>query len=230
MVETKLVLPSRLEPLLDEPRDDAGEAGGDGLCDEGPLLHQVAGHVHLVPLACQVQERVLAVSLGSVFAVQRHVDVELHLLHQVLDDVDVAGRAGGENERRVVEEVEVGAVLDEVAEDAQLPFDAGDEERAEPAASVLELGVVVHEESDYVHAAYLGGSEYRGAEWGTDVRVDPSFEEVSHGVVLTLHAGVEDGLFDDSLGNRCVGVLRLVEEALGRRFGVEKFLESFRVT
>ena len=114
MVETKLVLPSRLEPLLDDLGDNGRVLRRDGLCDGGPFLHQVAGHVHFVPLACQVQERATPIVLPPV---RLFVDVEIQLLEEVADHVHVAGGAGREGEGRVEAVAEVGPAVGEEPED-----------------------------------------------------------------------------------------------------------------
>ena len=134
--------------------------------------------------------------------------VELHLLHEVLDDIDMAGRAGGKNERRVVEKVEVGAMLDEVAEDVQFALDAGDKEWAEPTTCVLVLSVVVNQQLNDVCASNLGGGKYGRAEGCTDVRVDTRLQKAFHDVVLTFHAGVEDRFLHNPFRKWRVGILR----------------------
>ena len=86
----------------------------NGPRDASTTLNEVLHNALLFHLASYVQKRVLSIGLLSA---RRMVNVDAPLFDEILDQVQVARYAGREDQRRVVERVQVGPKFREVLED-----------------------------------------------------------------------------------------------------------------
>ena len=75
---------------MDDALDDWREAGGNGLRDEGSLLHQVAGYFNFASATCTVEKGIFTIRFNGVFPMDSTVDIELHLFHEIFDHTKLA--------------------------------------------------------------------------------------------------------------------------------------------
>ena len=174
------------ELVLQEALDDGRELAGDGLRDEGPAVHQEGGHLQLPPAAGGVEERVLPVCLEGVLPSDGAVYVVPGLLHQVLHHGEVARGAGCEDEGRVVEDVEVGAPVHQVAEDVQVPLHAGDVHRTEASLDPPVVRSVIDQQLNQVNVSRLCGGMDGRSDVGAHVDVDGGFQQGGNDVIVPV--------------------------------------------
>ena len=183
--------------MLDDHREPRKDRASDGC----PSFNEVARHLELVALAGTPEKRVSSVSIRTlvVLAVHRVSNVKLHLFHEELEHVELAGSARREHERWVHERIEIRPEIHKVFENVETTFDAGDKKGTE-AFTGLKIRPIFDQKSYEIKTATLDGRVDGRSIASIDSSIGSTLEKNLGGGIVTSKGGSVDCLLCDLFG------------------------------